>query len=330
MKVLITGGAGYLGSLLSTFLIEKGMHIVVYDKLLYGGEGLLSLLSHPRFQLVVGDIRDTPQLQKATEAVDAIVHLAALVGEEACLVSPAATAAINEYATSQLVTLAMKSGSKRMIFSSTCSNYGLLDSDMIATEDSVLKPLSLYARAKIAGEQSVMQVSSSQLATCIVRFGTLCGLSPRMRFNLLVNNMARSAALGRKISIFTPDAWRPFLHIRDAVEVIYQCLTAPSTHIAHQIFNVVGENYQKRQLAQLVTKHCPHTQIVIKKDTVDARDYRVSGSRIAKKLNFYPKHTIEEAFTEIVHAVKSGVLVDPFRAVYEALPDIKQLTTTEL
>ncbi len=325
MNVLITGGAGYLGSLLSSYLIEKGMHVVVYDNLLYGGEGLLSLLSHPHFQLVIGDIRDTTSLSKVVKKAHAVVHLAALVGEDACLVDPAATVAINVNATKKLIKIAIEGSVKRMIFSSTCSNYGLLDADTIATEDCALKPLSLYAQTKIDGERSILTVSDKQLSACILRFGTLCGLSARMRFNLLVNDMARSAALGREISIFAPNAWRPFLHIRDAAEAIYQCLTAPSTRITRQIFNVVGQNYQKRQLARLVTAHCPQTQIVIQKDTVDARDYRVSGERIAKKLKFHPKHTVEEAFIQIVQAVKNGVLIDPLRAVYEAVPDIQQL-----
>src|SRR3989344_1352417 len=325
MKVLVTGGAGYLGSLLSTYLIEKGMHVVVYDNLLYGGESLLPLFSHPRFQLIIGDIRDITSLSGAVKKVNAVVHLAALVGEDACLIDPAATEVINVQATQKLVKIAIASGVKRIIFSSTCSNYGISDVHTIATEVTKLKPLSLYAQTKVAAEKSIIHASDKQTLTCLLRFGTLCGLSPRMRFNLLVNNMARSAALGKKISIFAPNAWRTFLHIRDAVEVIYQCLTVPAAQITHQIFNVVGENYQKQQLAQLVIAHCPQAQIVIKKDKVDARDYRVSGERIARKLNFYPNYTIEEAFIEIVQAVKNGVLIDPFRAVYEALPDIKQL-----
>ena len=281
MKVLVTGGAGYLGSLLSTYLIEKGMHVVVYDNMLYGGESLLPLFSHPRFQLIIGDIRDITSLSGAVKKVNAVVHLAALVGEDACLIDPAATEVINVQATQKLVKIAIASGVKRIIFSSTCSNYGISDVHTIATEVTKLKPLSLYSQTKISSE--------------------------------------------KKISIFAPNAWRPFLHIRDAVEVIYQCLTVPAAQITHQIFNVVGENYQKQQLAQLVIAHCPQAQIVIKKDKVDARDYRVSGERIARKLNFYPNYTIEEAFIEIVQAVKNGVLIDPFRAVYEALPDIKQL-----
>ena len=153
MKVLITGGAGYLGSFLSTCLIEKGMHVVVYDNLLYGGEGLLSLLNHPHFQLVIGDIRDTSSLSGAVKKTDAVVHLAALVGEDACLVNPAATVAINTEATKQLGEMSIKFGVKRMVFGSTCSNYGLLDTDTIATEDCALKPLPLYAQTKIDGER---------------------------------------------------------------------------------------------------------------------------------------------------------------------------------
>ena len=326
MTVLITGGAGYFGSLLSTYLVKSGIQVVVYDKLLYGGEGLLSVIGSANFQLIIDDIRNRAALSSAIKKADAVVHLAALVGEEACLVDPAATIAINVQATKQLVKMARTSGVKRLIFSSTCSNYGRVDTNSIADEDWPLRPLSLYAQTKIDAEGIILRASSKNFSTCVLRFGTICGLSPRMRFDLLVNDMARSAALGKTITIFAPNAWRPFLHIRDAAEIIYRCLTTQTQNIAGQIFNVVGENYQKKQLAQLVIKHFPAVPIDIKKRPSATRDYRVSAERIAKKIHFHPNHSIKEAFIEVADAVKNGIFPDPFRTIYDTLPDKKQLS----
>ena len=325
MKVLITGGVGYLGSALTAYLLEKKMQVVVYDKLLFGAEGISSFLPHPNFRLVVGDIRDTQALKAACGQVTAIVHLAALVGETACEVDRQATSAINSEATLGLAKIAAKIGIKRMIFSSTCSNYGLVDRETLACEDTPLKPLSLYAQTKIAAEKSLQAVSQGKLAICILRFGTICGVSARMRFNLLINDLARRAASGRDISIFAPRAWRPFLHINDAVGVIYRCLTAPSAKISGEIFNVVSENCQKQKLIKLTHKYFPRAKVEVRPGKSDPRDYRVSGAHVGRKLKFLPKHGVEEAFVEVATAVKNGLWSDPFRDIYEAVPTKHQL-----
>lgn len=328
MRVLVTGGAGYVGSRVSAHLIEAGVEVVVLDALLYGGEGLVPLLDHPGFRLIVGDIRKEEVLREAIEGVEAVAHLAALVGEEACQVDPESTVSINEGGTRQVVRVAEEMGVKRFIFLSTCSNYGVSSPDALADEEAPLRPLSLYAETKVRGEQIALDAQNRKMLACVLRLGTICGLSGRMRFNLLLNEMARSAALGRKITLYSPHAWRPFLHIRDAARVIEHCLKMPEDAIRGQVFNVVGGNFQKTHLAELTLKHFPETPLEIKEgggDNRDPRDYRVSAERIGRKIQFHPRHTIEEAFLEVAFAVRRGVFEDCERPLYAALPKTSDL-----
>jgi nucleoside-diphosphate-sugar epimerase len=319
VHLLITGGAGYVGSAVAAHLLAHAETITVYDRLLYGGESLLPLRQHPQFSLVVGDVRDTPRLTAAARGCDALVHLAAIVGEPACSVDDAATWSINTDGTTSALAAAAAAGVGRFLFVSTCSNYGVGDPDVIATENAPLKPLSRYAEAKVASELATLQ-RSGPMTTTVLRFGTICGLSARMRFDLLVSEMARSAVLGETISLYTPDAWRPFLHVDDAARAVACWATAPATLIDGRVFNVVGENYQKRGLANLVQKHFPETRIEITDRAPDARDYRVSGALVDEVLGFKTLKSVEDALLETARAVADGVFRNVADPAHSALP----------
>jgi len=329
MRVVVTGGAGYVGSRVSAHLLESGWEVIILDRLYFGGEGILPLLDHPHLQLFAGDIRDEDVLQAACKGADCLVHLAALVGEPACLVDPDASREINLRGSELVLKSARDAGIKRVLFVSTCSNYGVANSGVLANEDSPLLPLSLYAETKIQAEQVILEANDDDFSACVLRLGTICGLSPRMRFNLLVNEIARNAALGKAISIYGQKAWRPFLHIRDAAEVIRFCLDAPAASLRGEVFNVVGENYQKEALARLALKHFPQTRVSVQEISSDPRDYRVCGERIAHRLGYRPARTVEDAFLEVARAVRDGLFQDPNRAIYEALPASKFLREKE-
>lgn len=327
MRILVTGGAGYVGSRVSAHLLEAGHDVIVLDRLLYGGEGLLAFIGHPRLRFVKADVRDENAVKAALDRVHAVVHLAALVGEEACLVDRAATTAINRDATQSLVGWASAFSVERLIFISTCSNYGISDPDKPADEDAPLSPLSFYAETKVEAERIVLK-GAGDLSACVLRFGTICGVSPRMRFNLLVNQFARDASVGRAVTIHGPDAWRPFLHILDAAEAIRQCLEADRERIRGQVFNVVGENCQKRRIAHLVRTHFLGVEVREYATASDRRDYRVLAERITNRIDFRTRRTVEDAFVEVGTAVRSGVFRNPFDPVYEALPDATFLRGT--
>jgi nucleoside-diphosphate-sugar epimerase len=319
VKFVITGGAGYIGSVAVAHLLADGHDVAVYDRLLYGGESLLAYLSHPRFSLTIGDVRDTERLTSAIEGAGAVVHLAAIVGEPACSIDDAASWSINVDGSLSALGAARAAGVPRFLFVSTCSNYGLAEPNVTADESSPLKPLSRYAEAKVACEQAMLEPGTG-MATTVLRFGTICGVSARMRFDLLVSEMARSAVSGETIVLYTPEAWRPFLHVRDAARAIATWAATPAEQVSRRVFNVVGENYQKRGLADLVRRHFPATPIAITDRAPDLRDYRVSGRLIEEVLGFRTVKTVEDAFLETADAVRGGLFRNASDPAHSALP----------
>jgi nucleoside-diphosphate-sugar epimerase len=319
MKIFITGGAGYIGSMVTAHLLAVGAEVVVFDRLVYGGESLLSFHGHPSFRLVAGDVRDREALLRAMQGADAVVHLAAIVGEAACAIDERAAWSVNYGGAETVLAAARECGVPRFVFVSTCSNYGISNPGEVADETYPLRPISEYARAKVAAEQHILS-NSGDVCALGLRLGTICGLSPRMRFDLLVSEMARSAVLGDPIDVFAPEAWRPFLHIRDAARALSKCLEAPGELVRGKIFNVVGENCQKKHLAELVLKHYPAARIAITDKQADLRDYRASGERIFRDLGFTTRFTVEDAFMETAAAVSAGVFRDPRWAGHSAVP----------
>lgn len=319
MRVLVTGGAGYVGSRVTAHLLAQGADVTVFDNLTFGGQGLLPFVGSRSFRFVRGDICDTAAMARIMPGHDAVVHLAAIVGEDACGIDPQLTEKVNRDAAIAVLDVAERAGATRFLFFSTCSNYGLSDAGVLADEDSELRPLSLYARTKVAVERHILEKPNSISAT-VLRLGTICGLSARMRFDLLIGDMGRAAATGKPIDIYKPDAWRPFLHVADAGRVTEHVLRADRNRVAGRVFNVVGDNYQKRALMELVHKYFPAAEIRVTDAQPDNRDYRVSGARIEHELNFLTRHTVEQAFVETATAVGDGVFVDPFWPGHSAVP----------
>lgn len=319
MRVLVTGGAGYVGSRLVADLIGAGAEVRVFDRLVYGGEALLPFFGHKHFQFIAGDIRNPDALASAMRGVDAVVHLAAIVGEQACALDEKAAVAINRDAALAALRLAEEQGVRRFVFLSTCSNYGISSPDSLADETAELKPLSLYARTKVEVEQACLG-HNGKMAVTVLRLGTICGLSGRMRFDLLISEMASAAAQQKQIEIYKPEAWRPFLHVADAARAIRHVLGSDTERVAKRVFNVVGGNFQKRMLLDLVLSHFPATPSVVTDAKPDNRDYRVSAARIEQELGFKPIHTIEDAFVETAAAVKAGVFHDTGWPGHSAVP----------
>jgi nucleoside-diphosphate-sugar epimerase len=224
---------------------------------------------------------------------------------------------VNVGGTTALLEALRTSRVERLVLVSTCSNYGVSDPTHLADEDAPLHPLGIYAKSKVDAELAALAFEGPAAVT-VLRLGTICGLSPKMRFDLLVNEMARAAVLDDALQIFAPEAWRPFLHIRDAGRAIEWTLRRPRP-AAGQVYNVVGENYQKKGLADLVRRHFPTAALSVTDKIPDARDYRASGERIARD-GFTPRFTVEDAFLEVVAAVRSGIFRDPRWAGHAAAP----------
>lgn len=319
MRIFVTGGGGYIGSRVVAHFLGRGARVIAYDSLAYGGAGLLPFIGSPSFQLIDGDIRDRHALEAAMRGADAVLHFAAIVGEPACALDDATAQEVNHGAAAVTMNLADTLRVERFVFFSTCSNYGAANAGALVDEEAPLDPLSTYARTKVAAELSALEGNRFTAAT-VLRLGTICGLSGRMRFDLLVNDMARAAALGRRIDIYKPEAWRPYLHVADVGRVVEHVLTMKPARVARRVFNVVAENYRKSDLVDLVRKHFPETEIAIIEAQPDNRDYRVSGERVKRELGFGTAHTVEDALVEVAAAVRAGVFIDPMWPGYSALP----------
>lgn len=332
-RILVTGGAGYIGSMLSGVLLQRGYHVTVVDDLLFGGESLLSFLSHPNFTFLKGDVcdesvrhqikRDAHEVTPAGVAgYGAVVHLAAIVGFPACQALGKQVAwRYNVEAVERMFQLAEEVGAERFIFSSTYSNYGLATNGQPVTEDSPLYPQSLYAETKIAAEQHLISnAGARRCAPMVFRFATLFGISPRTRFDLIVNQFVLDAMRTRELVIYQRGYSRSFVHVRDVVECLVAALSAPVERIRGQIFNLGSDtgNYTKDQIVALVQKYVEGLRITHKDLSFggDMRDITVSFAKITRELGFTPRITVEEGIREVRDALQLGLIKEPESSRY--------------
>jgi nucleoside-diphosphate-sugar epimerase/dTDP-4-amino-4,6-dideoxygalactose transaminase/CBS domain-containing protein len=308
-KILVVGGAGYLGSVLVRKLIEKGYKVRVLDDMRYGREPLMNLISHNNFELIEGDARDIKIVHKSLQGVDSVIHLAGVVGDPACRTEPEEAIETNYFLTTILAQASKYNQINRFIFASTCSVYGAGDNDI--TETSKLNPLSLYARSKILSEQAILTLEDNNFSPTIMRMGTLYGQSPRMRFDLVVNILTKNAVLNNKIEIFGGDQWRPLLHVADAADAYIACLEAPIEKVKGQIFNVGSneENYKINDIGEIVKRIVRNTTLInldkeIIEGQMDKRSYRVLFDKIKNQIGFITKKNVEDGVLEIKNALE--------------------------
>ena len=309
-SILITGGAGYVGSVLVRKLVSLGYDVKVIDSLVFGNDGISSLINEKKIEFFNLDIRETEKISSIIQNIDCVIHLAAIVGEPLCKKIPDAAKQINEFATKNLVNICKNKKVKRFIFASTCSNYG--SSQNVVNESSPVMPLSLYSECKVNSEKFILDQNNDIFETCVLRFATAHGLSPRMRFDLLVQEFMRDAIVDKKISIFGADFWRPLVHVEDMADACISAIDASSQLISGQIYNVGNdkENYTKIKLAEIIKEFIPDVEIEIIKSKKDPRNYKVSFEKIENSLNFEPKYTVRDSVIEILNDIQSGK-IDP-------------------
>lgn len=315
--ILIVGGAGYLGSVLTHRLLARGHRVRVLDNMLYGGQSLLGAWHHPSLEVMVGDIRHDRDVSRAVEGVSSVVHLAAIVGDPACANDPQQATAVNRDGAYRVCAHAVDAGVERFVFASTCSNYGRMeDSDGWVDEESSLNPVSHYAKLKVELETYLLRLDSEVMQPTCLRFATAFGLSPRPRFDLTVNQFARDLALGNPLEIYGKQFWRPYCHTIDIARAIELTLKAPVEVVGHTAFNVGSndENYRKQDLVEKLLNLLPESESLIsyvEKDE-DPRDYRVRFDRFEAAVGFRSRVTVKDGLREIISAVRSGVIKDPY------------------
>lgn len=320
-NILVTGAAGYIGSVLVRQLLDKGYFVRGFDILNFGGESLIGVYNNSRFEFVKGDVRNEHEAKKAFDGIDSIVHLAAIVGDPACAQQPEIAEQTNWTASKMLFDLAVNTDSvKRFIFASTCSNYGKMPGDNYLTEDSELNPVSLYAKLKVQFEKYILESKTREdFVPTALRFATVYGLSPRLRFDLTVNEFIKEVALNRELVIFGEQFWRPYCHVDDLASACVLVLESDQVKVDHNVFNVgdTGENYQKKMIADEILNFVPDARIKYVHKDEDPRDYKVNFSKIKDQLGFSITKKVPQGLREIYSIVKDGIVANPDSQIYK-------------
>ena len=311
MRVFVTGAAGYIGSTLCRMLLSEGYELIGIDKLLFGGKSLLGLLQSSNFRFIKEDIYNTSTYENLIDSKTAIVHLAAIVGDPASRKMPEETIGTNLEATKKIINLAIKKKIEKFIFASTCSNYGKYEGEKPVTEQFKLNPLSLYAKTKVQIEKYLTNNVRDQLNWTILRFATVYGISPRLRFDLTVNNFTMHAIVDKKLVIFLPQSNRPYVHVVDAAKAVQLVLDNISS-TAQEVFNVgdTKENYRKIDIVNRIKKIIGDFDVEFVEKDEDPRDYKVSFEKIRRKLNYKTTKIVSDGIKEIAFIVRNKIISD--------------------
>ena len=309
-KVLVAGGAGYVGCVLVPKLLEAGYVVIVYDLMLFGADGLPQ---HPQLQVIEGDIRDIASLVDALKGVTSVIHLACISNDPSFELDPQLSKSINYDCFEPLVLACKENGVGRFIYASTSSVYGVSDAPEV-TETHPLVPLTDYNKYKGMSEPFLLRHQSPDFTTVIIRPATVCGYSPRMRFDLSVNILTNLAVNKGQITVFGGSQKRPNIHVDDIAELYVKLLEIPSELIAGEIFNAAYQNHTISELAEMVKKIVEQEMPekapieIVTTTSSDFRSYHVSSRKIKENLGYIPRRSVEEAIRDLCHAFKAGKL----------------------
>ena len=307
-RVLVTGGAGYVGAVLTPKLLAAGYQVTVLDLYIYGEEVLAAFRDDPNLRQVKGDIRDAGLLARELDGIDAVIHLACISNDPSFELNPELGKTINYDATISLADIARRQGVKRFIYASSSSVYGIKAEENV-TEDLERDPLTDYSKYKALSEDYLLSVQSDDFTVLILRPATVCGYSPRQRLDLTVNILTNHGFTNRRIKVFGGGQKRPNVHIEDITDLYVKTLRYPKEKIAGKIFNAGYENHSVRQIADIVKDVIGDDGLeVIIEPTDDNRSYHISSEKIRRELGFVPRQTIEDAVRDLLAAFQAGRL----------------------
>jgi len=317
MTILITGGAGYLGTMLTDILLQEGYYIKVIDNFIYNNEECINtFLSNPNYEIIKGNILEEKKIKKTMKDIEIIIHLAALVGENVCKNNEELCRDINYIATKKIAKLCIdKYDINRFFFPSTCSVYGHTS---LGNEESKVNPLDLYSETKLLAEKALLDLSHKGLPVYIFRFPTLYGISYRMRFDLVVNLFVMQSLINKKITVYGGNQWRPFLHIFDAAQSIAESLKINRTKLNGELFCIGSnkENYNLINVAKKIKKVIPDTKILINQDIKDPRSYKIDFNKCHNVLNFEPKYDLKIGIKEIKKHIQNKSIKNVQSQIY--------------
>jgi nucleoside-diphosphate-sugar epimerase len=324
--VLVTGGAGYIGAPLCSELLASGRRVIAFDALVHGQEHVARELERAGVEVLRADIRDAKAREQALAEANALVHLAAIVGDPACARDPELSDEVNVEAARALIDDAGAAGIGHIVFASTCSNYGRMADPMVPVDElGELRPVSLYARQKVGIERMLLSAACdvgararpSTRVTCL-RLATVYGVAPRMRFDLTVNEFTRDLWADRRLEVFGERFWRPYVHVRDVARAVRAVLDADPERVDGQVFNVgcSEENYRKLDLVEAIREQVSAGTVSYVHRAEDPRDYRVSFEKIRRELGFHTTMTVPDGIREVIGALTSNVYMDPYDDAY--------------
>jgi len=312
-NILLIGGEGYIGNVLSEKLLSSGYNVTSFDKLLYSNNScVLNHIHHPSYKFIFGDMVKRNELEPVLENIDAVVLLAGLVGDPITKKYPSESALINDEGVKNVINICAEKNIDKFIFISTCSNYGLIKDSNLADEEYDLNPLSLYAKSKVNAEKLILSLKGqTNMNPTILRFATAFGLSPRMRFDLTISEFTRELVLGHELLVYDAHTWRPYCHVQDFARLIKMVIEAPKEKVSFEVFNAGGEvnNATKQMIIDAILKIIPNGKVKYDEHGNDPRNYRVSFKKVKDVLLFEPKYTIEDGISELINAINKHVFV---------------------
>jgi dTDP-4-amino-4,6-dideoxygalactose transaminase/nucleoside-diphosphate-sugar epimerase len=329
MRILVTGGAGYLGCCLVPQLLERGHFVRLFDRFCFGEAPVESFRAHPNCELVRGDIRRLQESPDLLDGIEAISHLASLSNDPSCDLDPDMTTDVNQESTRELANQAVQHGVRRFVLASTCAVYGHGVFDIL-DEQSPTNPVSTFAASKLGAEKILLEMKSDAFEPVVARAATMFGWSPRMRFDLAINHMVGTAVCGNYISILGGgNQWRPFVHVRDAARALVLMLEAPAEMVSGDVFNVGTDVFNSRigDLAQRVAKFFEGVRINAAKEDDDLRNYRVTFAKIRERLGFSCEYSVDEGICEVRDRIRE-LRLDPFADAHFNIKRMRQLLAT--
>ena len=304
-KILILGGSGYIGTILSDHLSEKGNDIINIDPKIYTDQTSVKIKENIKIKNFSYDFRDLKKLDNILKEINHIVILGGLVGDFITNKYLKLSQDINEKGLINFIdNLDNYTNIEKVIFVSTCSNYGIANENKLVSETDELKPLSPYAKSKVKIEKYIESKKNKvSYVPTILRFATAFGYSPRMRFDLTVNHFSYSIFKEKNLEIYDANTWRPYCHVKDFARLIYQVLNTEKSMINFQVFNSGGDinNFTKIKIAEMVSKKINGSTFVENKEkSLDRRDYRVSFKKVKDMLGFEPQYSVEDGINEVI------------------------------